>query len=252
MAEAIRAFGGDPTLIEDDRWRDGELLGYCEVHIEQGPVLEGRGVPVGVVSAIAGQDRYAVTVKGEAGHAGTVPVNERRDALVAASELVLAAETEALSRDGLMATVGRLEVHPGAANVIPGEVELSLDVRHADDTIRVDAARRILERARDIATKRKVAVAAHLLSENSAVPCALRLVSMLSQAVEDAGQQVLQLPSGAGHDGVAMASLTDIGMLFVRCKGGVSHNPAEAVTSEDVAVALDVVGRFLELVAKQA
>jgi allantoate deiminase len=251
MADAIRAFGGDPLRIDDDRWRDGDLLGYCEVHIEQGPVLEGRGVPLGVVSAIAGQNRYAITLKGEAGHAGTVPVNQRRDALVAASELVLAVEAEARSQDGLMTTVGRLEVHPGAANVIPGEVELSLDVRHADDATRVDAARRILECAEDIATKRKIAVRAHLLSENSAVPCAPRLVELLSRAVEAAGHPMVQLPSGAGHDGVAMASLTDIGMLFVRCKGGVSHNPAEAVTADDVAVALDVVSRFLELVAKQ-
>jgi acetylornithine deacetylase/succinyl-diaminopimelate desuccinylase-like protein len=242
---------GLPLRIDDDRWRDGDLLGYCEVHIEQGPVLEGRGVPLGVVSAIAGQNRYAITLKGEAGHAGTVPVNQRRDALVAASELVLAVEAEARSRDGLMTTVGRLEVHPGAANVIPGEVELSLDVRHADDATRVDAVRRILECAEDVATKRKIAVRAHLLSENSAVPCAPRLVELLSRAVEAAGQPMVRLPSGAGHDGVAMASLTDIGMLFVRCTGGVSHNPAEAVRADDVAVALDVVSRFLELVAKQ-
>jgi allantoate deiminase len=252
MDEAIRAFGGDPSRIDDDRWREGDLLGYCEVHIEQGPVLEARGVPVGVVSAIAGQNRYAITFKGEAGHAGTVPMNQRRDALVAASALVLAAEAEARARDGLMATVGRLEVHPGAANVIPGEVELSLDVRHADDVMRVDASRRILGCAQDIATKRNVAVAAHLLSENAAVPCSPRLVSLLSRAVEDAGQPIVRLPSGAGHDGVAMAKLTDIGMLFVRCKGGVSHHPAEAVTADDVAVAIDVLGRFVELVAKEA
>lgn len=252
MDEAIRAFGGDPSRIDDDRWREGDLLGYCEVHIEQGPVLEARGLPVGVVSAIAGQNRYAIIFNGEAGHAGTVPMNQRRDALVAASELVLAAEAEARARDGLMATVGRLEVHPGAANVIPGEVELSLDVRHADDVMRVDASRRILGCAQDIATKRNVAVAAHLLSENAAVPCSPRLVSLLSRAVEDAGQPIVRLPSGAGHDGVAMAKLTDIGMLFVRCKGGVSHHPAEAVTAEDVAVAIDVLGRFVELVAKEA
>jgi allantoate deiminase len=252
MDEAIRAFGGDPSRIDDDRWREGDLLGYCEVHIEQGPVLEARGLPVGVVSTIAGQNRYAVTFKGQAGHAGTVPMNQRRDALVAASELVLAAEAEARSRDGLMATVGRLEVHPGAANVIPGEVELSLDVRHADDVMRVDASRRILGWAQDIATKRNVAVAAHLLSENAALPCSPRLVSLLSRAVEDAGQPLIRLPSGAGHDGVTMAALTDIGMLFVRCKGGVSHHPAEAVTARDVGVAIDVLGRFVELVAKEA
>lgn len=247
MAEAVRAFGGDPALIGDDRWREGALLGYCEVHIEQGPALEARGLPVGVVSAITGQNRYAVTFAGVAGHAGTVPMEQRHDALAAAAEFVLVVEREARGRPGLVATVGQLQVQPGAVNVIPGQVDLSLDVRHADDATRAGAAEQILERANAIANRRKLALAVELISENVAVPCAPRLVSLLSQAVAGLGYEVVQLPSGAGHDAVPMSTLTDVAMLFVRCKGGVSHNPAESVTAEDVGVSMDVLDKFLEL-----
>lgn len=248
MAEAIRGFGGDPERIGDDRWRDGKPLAYCEVHIEQGPQLEERGLPVGVVSAISGQNRYVLTFAGVAGHAGTVPMEHRRDALAAAAEFVLEAEREARARPGLVATVGQLNVQPGAVNVIPGQVDLSLDIRHADDATRAGAAEQILERANAIANQRKLAVAVALISENMAVRCAPRLVSLLSQAVRDLGHDVVQLPSGAGHDAVAMSTLTDVAMLFVRCRGGVSHNPTESVTVEDVSVAMNVLSKFLELV----
>jgi allantoate deiminase len=247
MAEAIRSFGGDPDRIGDDRWHEGTLLGYCEVHIEQGPALEARELPVAVVSAISGQNRYALTFAGVAGHAGTVPMEQRHDALAAAAEFVLDVEREARVRPGLVATVGQLLVQPGAVNVIPGQVDLSLDVRHADDPTRARAAEQILERANAIANRRKLALAVELISENVAVPCAPRLVSLLSQAVAGLGYEVVQLPSGAGHDAVPMSTLTDVAMLFVRCKGGVSHNPAESVTAEDVGVAMDVLDRFLEL-----
>jgi len=251
MADAIRAFGGDPERIPEDRWQGGELLGYCEVHIEQGPVLEARGLPVGVVSAIAGQSRFEIEFMGVAGHAGTVPMDRRRDALAGASELVLAVEAAAVTQDGLVATVGKLEVEPGVANVIPGRATLSLDVRHADDRTRVEVTQAMLALTRDIAKRRKLSIEVQSVSENAAVRCAPRLVSLLTQAVKDSGQRPLQLTSGAGHDAVPMSSLTDVGMLFVRCKGGVSHNPAESVTTEDVAVAIDVLSRFLELLAKQ-
>ena len=249
MAEAITAFGGDPAQIADDRWRGGTLLGFVETHIEQGPVLEARRLPVGVVSAIAGQSRYALTFKGEAGHAGTVPMNGRRDALAAASEFVLAAEAEAREQTGVVATVGKLDVHPGASNVIPGQVDLTLDVRHAEDSARLQSCGRILERGQDIAVQRNVTVTVKPVSENSAVPCSPRLTGLLSHAMQDAGLEVLQLASGAGHDGVAIAPLTDFAMLFVRCKGGISHHPAESVAVEDVAVAIDVLSRFLERLA---
>jgi allantoate deiminase len=249
MAEAIRAFGGDPSRLGEDRWRAGKLLGYCEVHIEQGPVLEARGLPVGVVSAIAGQARYRITFTGEAGHAGTVPMRGRRDALGAAAEFVLAVEADAGSHDGMVATVGQLNVHPGAANVVPGVVTLSLDIRHPEDNVRLEGTRQILERAQEIAARRGVAVASQPLGDNASVRCAPRLVSSFAKAIEEQGLAAVHLASGAGHDTVPMAALADVAMLFVRCKGGVSHNPAEAVTVGDVAVSIDVLSRFLELQA---
>jgi allantoate deiminase len=249
MAHAIRAFGGDPERIIDDRWQEGELLGYCEVHIEQGPVLEALGLPVGVVSAIAGQSRFRLIFKGESGHAGTVPMDRRRDALAAASEFVLAVEAEGRARDGLVATVGQLDVRAGASNVIPGHVELSLDVRHAEpgDKTRLVAGLAMLDRATAIVARRKVSVEVQPVADNASVACSPLLTSLLARAV---GGDVVQLTSGAGHDGVVMSSLTDVAMLFVRCKGGVSHNPAESVTTEDVAVAIDVLVRFLDLLAE--
>ena len=251
MRDAITGFGGDPDRIADDRWSGGRLLGYCEVHIEQGPVLESRNLPVGVVSAIAGQARFRITFTGEAAHAGTTPMDQRRDALAAAAIFVQAVESYAGSQEGLVATVGQLEVTPGAANVIPGHVALSLDVRHADDSERLRASRTLLDIAAQIAKHRKIGHTTTLVSENGTVPCSLRLVSSLSQAVRDLRHPVVELASGAGHDAVAMSTLTEVGTLFVRCKGGVSHNPAESVTTEDVAVAIDVLSQFLELVAKE-
>jgi allantoate deiminase len=250
MTEAIKAFGGDPSRVGADRWNAGTLLGYVEVHIEQGPVLEGLGLPVGVVTAIAGQARYLVTFTGQAGHAGTVPMHGRRDALAAAAEFVLAVEADSGAHEGLVATVGQVAVHPGASNVIPGAVELSLDVRHPDETVRGRHTRRILERADEIAARRGIKASIQLQGENPSVPCAPRLVSLLAKAVEAEGLEVVRLASGAGHDAVPMSTLTDVAMLFVRCKGGISHNPAESVTTEDVSVAIDVLSRFLGLLAK--
>jgi allantoate deiminase len=251
MAQAIRSFGGDPDRISDDRWQGGQLLGYCEVHIEQGPVLEARGLPVGVVSGIVGQDRLHITFTGEAGHAGTVPMERRHDALAVASMFVIAVEHDARTSDGMVATVGQLDVHPGASNVIPGRVELSVDVRHADDAVRLEAAQRIINDAHTLAEGRGVRAEVRPISENAAVRCSPTLVGLLGRAVENAGYEAQAITSGAGHDGVAMSTLTDIGMLFVRCKGGVSHNPAESVEEADVPVAIDVVHRFLALLAGQ-
>jgi len=252
MRDAIRAFGGDPDRIKEDAWRDGGLLGYCEVHIEQGPVLEARDLPVGVVSGIAAQDRYSVVFKGMAGHAGTVPMDQRHDALVAASLFVEAVEGYARWHEGLVATVGQLVVRPGAANVIPGEVSLSLDVRHPADAELVVASSSLLDVASVIAKHRDMSVTITKVSEHKAVVCDPAYVSLMSQAIADSGIPVVPLASGAGHDAVAMSDLTKVAMLFVRCKGGVSHNPAESVTAADVEVAIDVLGRFLELLAEPA
>jgi allantoate deiminase len=251
MAEAIRAFGGDPEQVRNDRWSGGELLGYVEIHIEQGPTLEARDLPVGVVSAIAGQSRYRLTFKGEAGHAGTVPMHARRDALAAAAELILCVEADARVHEGEMATIGHIVVQPGAANVIPGEAIISLDVRHPIDGHRAAAALRLLDRAQEIGTERGVDVHSQLIVENPSVPCSPRLAALLERAVRDAGHPPVYLASGAGHDVVPLSALTEVAMLFVRCKGGISHNPAESVSTADVAVAIDVLGRFLELLAQR-
>jgi allantoate deiminase len=248
MAQAIREFGGDPGRIADDRWTREAPLGYIEVHIEQGPVLESLGLPVGVVTAIAGQDRMRITFSGEAGHAGTVPMEQRHDALVLAAMFVVAVEQEARQRPGLVATVGRLQVEPGASNVIPGRVELTLDVRHADDQVRLEAARRMIDDAHALAQGRGLTVEVHPMAERAAVSCSPRIITLMRQAI---GEGAVEVASGAGHDGVYMSEITEIGMLFVRCKGGISHNPAESVSTEDVGVAIEVLGRFLELLAEQ-
>src|SRR5581483_11720090 len=239
MRQAIKDFGGDPDKIGDDAWKAAPPLGYVEVHIEQGPVLEARGLPVGVVVGFSGQNRYTVTFTGVAGHAGTVPMSLRRDALTAASEFVLAVESEARAESQVVATVGKIHAHPGATNVIPGRAQLTLDVRSGDRAALLVATRRML----DV----RIAVDAR----NEPVMCDDGLVRLLSRAIEDAGYSLAPLTSGAGHDGVEISRIAPIGMLFVRCKGGISHNPAESVTVEDVGVAIEVLCRFLDLLAKR-
>jgi allantoate deiminase len=217
----LRDLVGDPGPARDD------VAGYVEVHIEQGPVLERLGEPVGVVTAIAGQSHAEVTFIGEAGHAGTVPIEDRRDALVAAAEWVLAVE-----RAG--GTVGRLEVEPGVRNVIPGRVTATLDLRHPDDAAR----------AATIEDLRSRASRAEVVWRDTGDIAAVAMDERLGAAF---GVDV-RLPSGAGHDAAMMASIAPAAMLFVRCRGGVGHNPAEAVEEADVAVAIDALERFLRAV----
>jgi len=250
MAEAIEAFGGDPGALAASERDAADLLGYVEVHIEQGPVLEAEDLPVGVVTGIAGQTRAEVAFAGVAGHAGTVPMALRRDALVAAAEWIVAVEALARATEGLVATVGELRVEPGASNVIPARAALSLDVRHLDDAAREAAVAALRERAAAIATARGIGVEWAEVQATPAVACSPGLVAELEAAVADAGVRVERLPSGAGHDAAVMSRLCDAAMLFVRCAGGVSHNPAEAVTAEDVAVAIDVTSRLLGRLAR--
>jgi hydantoinase/carbamoylase family amidase len=208
-----------------------EIRAYYEVHIEQGPVLDAAGLPLGVVTAIAGQTGAAVAFAGRAGHAGTTPMDLRRDALAAAAELILAAERTARETPGLVATVGALRVPHGATNVIPGRVELTLDVRHAEDAVREAAVARLRAGAG------RPGVAAEW-DEHSAPATPCSLVEPLRRAVAAVGAPVRELVSGAGHDAMVMAGVTDVGMLFVRCPGGISHHPDEAVREDDVALAI--------------
>jgi allantoate deiminase len=251
MRDAISAWGGDPAAIAHDRRNAGALLGYCEVHIEQGPVLETHSLPVGLVSAIVGQSRINVSFTGQAGHAGTVPMALRRDALCAAAEFVLAVEQCAHDQSGLVATVGQIVAQPGASNVIPGQVTLSLDVRHSNDAIRMSNCDRLRHWADKISATRQVQLSWNVLQATPSVPCDAVLTSLLAQAVADQQLEAMSLVSGAGHDAVALSEVTPVAMLFVRCKDGVSHNPAESVQTEDVALAINVVGRFLELLAEK-
>jgi allantoate deiminase len=249
LREAVRAFGGDPDVLESDGRGGGDLLGYCEVHIEQGPVLEQKDLPVGVVTAINGQSRVKASFVGKAGHAGTVPMEGRRDALCAAAEFVLEIESAAKADTEAVATVGEISALPGAVNVIPGEAEHSLDLRHPDDSARERLRNHLERRAKEIAALRGCEHRWQVRQETPAVPTNPELSALLRQAVENLGLPVHRLPSGAGHDAAQMAALTNVAMLFVRCKEGVSHNPAESVKREDARAAIEVIGRFLALVA---
>jgi allantoate deiminase len=243
------ALGGDPAPAS----RRGErLLGYVEVHIEQGPVLEQRDAPVGLVTAIAGATRAEVTFTGRAGHAGTVPMALRRDAACALAELVLAVESAARAEPGAVATVGRLAALPGAPNVVPGAATGSLDVRLADDAVRAVVVSQIRRAADEIASSRGVELAWEDRLSTPAVTMDPRLGELLAGAVADVGAPVVRLPSGAGHDAVALAEVAPVAMLFVRCAGGVSHHPDESVEVGDVAVALEVLDRFIRRLAGDA
>jgi allantoate deiminase len=246
MADALRAFGGDPEGIAAAR-RD-DVRAYVEVHIEQGPVLEARGVPVGVVDAIAGQSRVRVEFAGAAGHAGTVPMGLRRDALVAAAEWIVAVDGFGRRTEGLVCTVGEAAVSPGTSSVVPGRVVVSLDVRHGEDEVREAACAALLERAEAIGAARRVEVAWEEVQATATVACSPDLTRSLAAAVEAAGHPLVRLVSGAGHDAAMMAAVAPVAMLFVRCAGGVSHDPAESVEVEDVAAAIDVLDRFLSTV----
>lgn len=247
LGEAVRAYGGNPEALArgDGAGAPEDPIGYAEVHIEQGPVLERLDLPVGVVTGIAGQSRVAIELTGEAGHAGTVPMEDRHDALCAAAELVLAAEATARATAGLLATVGRLTAQPGGGNVVPGVVRLSLDVRHEDDGVRERGCRALREQADAIAARRGIELGWEALEDAPATPTDPWLTDRLAAAVHAAGVRVRRLPSGAGHDAAELAALAPVAMLFVRCRGGVSHNPAESVRVEDVDVALDVLERFV-------
>jgi allantoate deiminase len=249
LADAIRAWGARPETIADGRRTPEEVLGYAEVHIEQGPVLDDRDLPVGVVTGIAGQTRARVTFTGRAGHAGTTPMEGRRDALAAAAEWIAAVEAVARDDDGLVATVGELTAEPGAPNVIPGRVTASLDVRHPEDGPRERAVAALRERAVRIAAARGLETAWDELQSTAAVPCSPELTEALAAAVTDAGHEAPRLASGAGHDAAMMATIAPVAMLFVRCAGGVSHHPDESVRPGDVDVAIDVTTRFVERLA---
>ena len=246
IADALRAFGLHPEHLSTVKRNRKEILAYAELHIEQGPVLEVEGLPVGVVTAINGFTRLRVMLRGVAGHAGTVPMQLRRDALAAAAECILAVERVSRAQGELVGTVGRLEARPGAINVIPGEVHFTVDVRAPHDDLRVKAAESIRSEIAQIVKRRSIHHAVEVLQELGSSACAPWLMAQLGRAVEAQGVRVRRLPSGAGHDGMAIKALADIAMLFVRCEGGVSHNPAESITEDDARIGAEVLLHFIE------
>ena len=246
MRSALTGAGHDPAAIPAIARDPASLLGFVEVHIEQGPVLLARGLPVGVVTAIAGSSRYLVELSGVASHAGTTPMGMRRDAAAAAAEIVLLVEARCSGRGSLVGTVGQLEVPSGSVNVIPGGCRLSLDIRAASDEERLAAVDEILAGISAICARRGIEEKLWKLVEADAAPCAPRLMDRLGAAIEAAGLPRFDLLSGAGHDAMEMANLTEVAMLFTRCgNGGISHNPLETMTADDAEVAGEVLLRFL-------
>jgi allantoate deiminase len=248
LADALKAYGKDPSDIPAAAYRRDDAAAYVEVHIEQGPVLESGGKPLGIVTGIVGQSRLRVTVTGEAGHAGTVPMSLRHDALAGAAEMALALEGIARQHpeDGMVGTIGRIEATPGAVNIIPGQVAFTVDLRALTDALRLAAVARFEGEARRIAAARGLGVALELFHEVPTAVCAAPLQDLLGHAITDLGQQPIRLPSGAGHDAQIMARLCPSAMLFVRCRGGVSHNPAEFTSVPDMGLAIAALIRFIE------
>ena len=249
LAEVIADTGFDPAGIAGLARRPEDLLGYLEVHIEQGPVLLQENMPLGVVTAIAGACRFEIAIAGQAGHAGTVPMGLRHDAAAAAAEVVLAVERRCSGVSSLVGTVGKLRVPDGAANVIPGRCELSLDVRAADDATRDAAIADLRAEFAAIARRRGVTIDLKETQQTAAVVCSARVQALFAAALARLGLPPRYLPSGAGHDAVSFGTLTETGMLFVRCgNGGISHSPRETITAGDADLAaralLDVVVNY--------
>ena len=247
MREALVQFGLDPDHIGAAARARRELLAYLELHIEQGPVLEAQNLPVGVVTAIAGATRLAARLTGMAGHAGTVPMALRRDALAGAAECIGAIEQFCRTDEGsLVGTVGYIQARPGATNVIPGEVSFTIDMRAPTDMHRKRAVADVVRQIEAIARRRQLVLHLDVTHENRTAPCAPWLRQQIAQAIEAEGFSVFELPSGAGHDGMAMIDIADVGMIFVRCRGGISHNPAEHVELADADAGARVLLRVIE------
>jgi allantoate deiminase len=250
LADAISAFGLDPDKIGEAAL-DAEALGFVEIHIEQGPVLESEGLSVAAVTAIVGQTRLTAEFRGHANHSGTTPMRLRRDALAGAAEWISAVESIALQTEGLIATVGKIDAEPNAANVIAGVAHVSLDVRHADDASRKTAVESLLAQAYAVAEKRGLTLEIARQMDQPAVPMDERLTAYLADAIAAAGLPEKLMTSGAGHDAMVMAARVPTTMLFLRSPGGISHHPDESVLEEDVEAALNVGHRFLQRLATE-
>lgn len=249
VRDAITTFGFDPDGALQGSLTDNAYIGFIEAHIEQGPRLEAADLPVGIVSGIVGTRRAHLDVYGTAGHAGTVAMEDRQDALVATSEIILAIDEIGREYENGRTTVGEISVKPGASNVIPGEVRISLDIRHPEGNIVDEIYDRIQRRSASIAAQRQIEVIWRTGQKVDAMSCDDALNGTLATAIEHAGYAPVELFSGAGHDAAALSRIIPVTMLFVRCKDGISHNPAESITAEDAAATIGVLTRFVDAMA---
>jgi allantoate deiminase len=248
VRKAIENFGLNPGEISQ-ALLGADTLAYVEFHIEQGPVLEKLGRPLGVVEAIAGQSRLEFTFIGRANHAGTTPMDLRYDAIAAAAEWITAVERQAQNVPGLVATVGRINAQPGATNVIAGEACLSLDVRHGSNEDRTGAVEGFIRLAERISRRRGLSVSHNTLLNQQAVPMDPILVNEIEEAIRKTGCEPHGMVSGAGHDAMILAERVPTGMIFLRTPGGISHDPAESVELEDVAKAIECGLHLLDQIA---
>jgi len=245
MSDAIKNFGLNPGGYKSAAYNFAEVKGFAEVHIEQGPVLETEKLPLGAVTGLVGQSRLKLYFRGLAGHAGTTPMPGRLDAFAALSELSVFVEKYAQSIPHLVATIGMAQVRPGGANVIPGEVYFSLDIRHGDQGVLDKATEVILHEAKTISGHRKIKMEIETKEAQAVVKCDAELVDKMAAAMEKHGHKNFRLASGAGHDTAILSKVTPTAMLFIRSPGGISHNPIETVNAEDVAEAIQVFVEFL-------
>jgi len=245
LERALRAFGCDPAGVALIGRQREDVFGYLELHIEQGPVLESEGLAVGVVTAISAAQRSMLEFAGKAGHAGTVPMRLRQDVFAALAELAVAIRAIALRQEGVVATIGMVDLPRGAVNVIPSQLRCSLDLRAASDALLAEASRAVAEAIAAASQAHGVGISQRVTYESPATTCAPGLQQAFAEAVARTGLAPRFLPSGAGHDGVALAARWPIGMLFVRCKGGVSHHPDEYVAAEDAQLATDILADTL-------
>ncbi len=245
LGDALTAFGGDPRKVSQLSRDPSDVLGYLEMHIEQGPVLEIEDAPLGIVTGICGIERNAVTFTGETGHAGTVPMQSRRDALVAASGFISEVFDAAQAVPDLRATVGTISLHPNVVNAVPGRAELTLEIRSLSDAARKSFAEVTRTMGQRISQDRNVGFSSVRTYEQPAVPCDKDLTKTLELAVTRSCSTAPRLPSGATHDASAMADLCPISMLFVRCRDGVSHKPEEFASDADMDAAIQAVASFL-------
>ncbi|MGF1694434.1 M20 family metallo-hydrolase [Vibrio lamellibrachiae] len=244
LREALMMFDCQPDRIAEDAYKKEETLGFVELHIEQGPQLEQANLPVGVVSAITGIERHTLSIFGKAGHAGTVPMGMRQDALVGAAQIIDMFDKLCKREDDLVGVVGKIANFPDGVNVIPAQTDITIELRSPNDASRLAARTEMLEKIQSLMTQYNLTYRHEQVYEQQAVICSQSLTDRLAKAVVDSEIEEKRLFSGAGHDGLAVSSLTEIAMLFLRCKGGVSHHPDEAILQNDLISALNVLNHF--------